>query len=150
MNLLHPISTIMSKDVKTLTPTNSIADASDMFSKNKIHHIPIVKDDKLVGIVSKSDYLFFKRGFLNDRDDDKIEEIRMQNYEVSYIMTKGIAKLEPTDRINVALEIFKENIFHAIPVVDEGRLVGIVTTFDIINHLASDNEAHMAYDLHKS
>jgi len=103
-------------------------------------------DDKLLGIISMSDYLFFRRGFLDDRDDEKIEEVRLNNYEVSYIMTKGIATLEPTDKINVALEIFKENLFHAIPVVDEDVLVGIVTTHDIIHHLAKDNKAYAAYE----
>ena len=45
----------------------------------------------------------------------------------------------------MALEIFNVNIFHAIPVVDEGRLVGIVTTFDIIKQLSVDNQAVAEY-----
>ncbi|MDX1665798.1 MAG: CBS domain-containing protein [Saprospiraceae bacterium] len=49
-----------------------------------------------------------------------------------------MAKLSPKDRINVALEIFMENRFHAIPVVSDNELVGIVTTFDIIKELASE------------
>ena len=55
-------------------------------------------------------------------------------------MTKGLAKLTPDQRINVALEIFMENRFHAIPVLDEasGELVGIITTFDIIKALATE------------
>ncbi|HQU60501.1 MAG TPA: CBS domain-containing protein, partial [Saprospiraceae bacterium] len=50
-----------------------------------------------------------------------------------------LAKLNPNARINVALEIFMENRFHAVPVVEEnGELVGIVTTFDIIKALAAE------------
>lgn len=135
----------MTRDLVTLTPSASIADAAEIFDNNRIHHIPVAIDDKLIGIISMSDYLFFKRGFLDDQSDERMEQIRMKNYEVSYIMTKGLATLEPTDRINVALEIFKENIFHAIPIVDEGRLVGLVTTYDIIKRLAVDNEAHATY-----
>jgi acetoin utilization protein AcuB len=48
-------------------------------------------------------------------------------------MTKGLAVLESNDRIGVAIEIFKENLFHAIPIVDDEELKGIVTTFDLID-----------------
>lgn len=145
MNILNPVSDIMSTNLITLPPTASIADAAKIFAKYKLHHIPITQHGELVGIVSKSDFLFFRRGFLDYKVDEKIEEIRMNNYQVSYIMTKGIAKLEPTSRINVALELFKENIFHAIPVVEDGILVGIVTTYDVINRLAEDKVAVAEY-----
>lgn len=145
MNLLSPVSEIMTQNLITLTPSASIAEAAEIFANKNVHHIPIAIDEKLVGIVSMSDYLFFRRGFLDNTKDERLERIRMNNYEVSYIMTKGIATLEPTDRINVALEIFKENIFHAIPIVKDNRLLGIVTTYDIINRLAKDKEAHATY-----
>lgn len=145
MNLLDPISTIMTKDVYTLTPECSIGNAQRLFENHKIHHIPVVSDLKLVGMVSKSDFYFFKRGFIDKRLDTKIEDIRMKNYTVSSIMTEGLGKMEPTDRINVALEIFMENIFHAIPVVEGDKLVGIVTTYDIIKHLARDKEIKSDY-----
>lgn len=146
MNLLAPISTIMTKDIYTLNPDNSISDADRLFKTYSIHHIPIVLDLKLVGMVSKSDFNFFKRGFMDKRHDSKIEEIRMKNYPVSSIMTVGLGKMEPHDRINVALEIFKKNIFHAIPVVEKDKLVGIVTTYDIIKHLSTDKEAESKYN----
>jgi len=130
----------------TLSPSATIGDASKIFDDNKVHHIPIALGNKLLGIVSMSDYLFFRRGFLDNRDDEKVESIRMNNYEVSFIMTKGIATMSSNERINVALEIFKENLFHAIPIVDEGALVGILTTHDIIKNLAKDNEAYAEYD----
>lgn len=145
MNILHPVSNIMTKELVTLSPTASIAEAAKIFREKKVHHIPIIVNSELVGIVSKSDYLFFRRGFLDNSEDEKIEEIRMNNYQVSYIMTKGIAKLEPSSRISVALEIFKENIFHAIPVVEHSKLVGIITTYDIINQLATDRNAVAEY-----
>ena len=146
MNLLGPVSKIMTKNPITLTPSATIGDAAKIFDEHKVHHIPVAIDNTLLGIISMSDYLFFRRGFLDDRDDEKIEDIRMNNYEVSFIMTKGIATMESKERINIALDIFKENLFHAIPIVDAGELVGIITTHDIIVHLAKDNEAYAEYD----
>ena len=47
-------------------------------------------------------------------------------------MTKGLATLSPDALLSEALELFKENIFHAIPILDDGDLVGIITPHDII------------------
>jgi len=146
MNLLGPVSDIMTVNPITLPPSATIGDAAKIFEEHKVHHIPIALDNSLLGIISMSDYLFFRRGFLDNRDDEKIEDIRMNNYEVSFIMTKGLAVMSSDERINVALEIFKENLFHAIPIVDGGTLVGIITTHDIIMNLAKDNEAYAEYD----
>ncbi len=147
MNLLHPIKNIMTRDVVTLPLNASIAEAAEVFKNQRIHHIPIVDGKKLVGIVSKSDYLFFRRGFLDNTEDQRLEQIRMNNYEVSYIMTKGLAKMEPDQKINVAIEIFKKNIFHAIPVIENETIVGIVTTYDIIKQMDSDRGVVNEYEV---
>ena len=144
MNLFHPVSTIMTPDPITISPNNPISKVESIFLNHKIHHIPVVSNNKLVGLVSKADYLLFKHD-TNDHDEQKNEEIRMDRHLVEEIMTTGIAKLEPTAKISIALAIFKENIFHSIPIVDQDRLVGIVTTYDIISKLMTDNEAHIGY-----
>ena len=70
--------------------------------------------------------------------DEMLEKSRLNNYTAEEIMTTGIAKLGPNDRIAVALEVFKENLFHAIPIVEKDELVGLITTFDIIRALSEN------------
>jgi acetoin utilization protein AcuB len=124
----------------------SLAVADKLFKENKIHHLPVIAEGKLVGMISKSDFLFFRRGFTTNSNEKLEEDVRLNNYTAKEIMTKKLAKLDPSDKINVALEVFKENLFHAIPVVENERIVGIVTTFDIINRLAIDSEATASYE----
>jgi len=138
MDLLAPVSSMMTTEVKTVEPEDTMKKVEQVFRENRIHHIPVVEKGKLLGIVSKSDYLFFKRGFNDQTTDNRIDEFRLKTRKVKDIMTKGIAKLETADRIGVALEIFKENLFHAIPIVDDGKLEGIITTFDIIKKLSEE------------
>ena len=138
MDLLAPVSSIMSHKVISVEPEDTIKKVETLFRENRIHHLPVVEDGSFVGLVSKSDYLFFKRGFNDMNTDNRIDEFRLKTRRVKDIMTKGIAKLEPSERIGVAVEIFKENLFHAIPVVENGKLIGIVTTFDIIKKLSED------------
>ncbi len=145
MNLRNSISSIMTKNPICIGINETLAVADRLFKENKIHHLPVLAEGKLVGMVSKSDFLFFRRGF--STENEKLEdEVRLNNYSAKDIMTKKLAKLDPDDKILIALEVFKENLFHAIPVVENEKIVGIVTTFDIIKRLAIDEGATATYE----
>ena len=145
MNFTAPVSTLMSRKLVTVSPGDKMTVVKEIFDKHRIHHIPVVRYTKLVGIISKTDFMYFLRGNPNSPYDKAIEESRLQSYNVEDIMTKGIASIESTERINVALQIFSENLFHAIPVVDNGELVGMVTSLDIINALLAEDNARITF-----
>src|SRR5690242_11231265 len=135
MNFTDPVSKFMTKNVITVSPKDRITAVKEIFDNKRIHHIPVVKDTTLVGMISKTDYLQFLRGKNLNACDQLVETSRLHSYTAEDLMTKGIATLESTDRINVAIEVFSENLFHAIPIVDDNELVGILTTLDIIRVL---------------
>ena len=139
MNVLAPIKTIMSSDLITVNPVDKLTLVKEIFDEHNIHHIPVVRFKELVGIISKTDFLHFLRGFSPNDEDRFVNYARLRAYTAEEIMTKGLAKLDPDDRINVALEIFLVNRFHAIPVVKNDELVGILTTYDVIKTLAKEN-----------
>lgn len=145
MNILDPISVIMTQNPVTVAVDDSLSVVAKIFGTHKIHHIPVVENGVLAGMISKSDFLFFKRGFSDSESDKSLEEVRMNNYTAKDIMTRKLAKLEPGDKINVAIEVFKENLFHGIPVVENNKVVGIVTTYDIIKQLATDSNVYAEY-----
>lgn len=144
MNLQETVKSIMSKKLITVSKSAAVLEIEDLFRKNNIHHILVVDGCKLEGIISKSDYLLFKRGFNDYNTDKRIDLFRLKRWTAEKIMTKGIAKLAPTDKIRAAIEIFKENLFHAIPIVEDGTPVGIVTTYDVINHLSRNSKKVVA------
>lgn len=146
MNLLNKVSSVMSTDLITISEDEPLTKVEEIFRKNMIHHIPVVHTSRLVGIVSKSDYLFFKRGFNDQTTDKKIDLFRLKTHTVGDIMTKGIATMQYDEKINIALEIFKENLFHAIPIMEDDRLVGILSTYDIVKQLADDKGAINEYN----
>jgi len=135
-DIYAPVSTIMSKKLLTVHPKDTLEEVKEIFDKNKIHHIPVVKFKQIVGMISKTDLFYFLRGYHNDPSAEIFERNRLQSFNAGEIMTTGLAKLEPTDKIVVALEVFKENLFHAIPVIDNGELIGLVTTYDVIKALS--------------
>ena len=138
MNVLAPIKSIMTKNLVTVNPKDKLLDVKEAFDNHNIHHLPVVRFTEIVGIISKTDFLHFLRGFNHNEEDRFVNEARLRAYTAEDIMTTGMAKLDPSDRINVALEVFLVNRFHAIPIVENNELVGILTTFDIIKALAGE------------
>jgi acetoin utilization protein AcuB len=126
----------MSKDLITVHPKDTLQDVKEIFDKHRIHHLPVVEFKKVVGIISRVDLLHYQRNYPEVPYKDVFENSRLKAYAVGEVMTKGLAVLSPEDRINVAIEVFKENILHAIPIVKDGELIGLLTTHDIIKQLA--------------
>lgn len=144
MNLQEPIKSIMSSDLITVSKASKMKEIENIFRTNNIHHILVVEGCKLEGMISSADYQLFKRGYTDYNTDKRIDLFRLKKWTAQQIMTTGIAKLSPDDTIRVAVEIFNENLFHAIPIVQEGKAVGIVTTYDIINHFTGNNKKVVA------
>lgn len=131
---------MMSHPVISVSKSAKVQEVEKLFQTNNIHHLLVLEGSKLVGVISKSDYLFFRRGFHDVDTDKRMDLFRLKKWTAEQIMTTGIATLEPSDKINVALEVFNENLFHAIPIVEEGKAVGILTTYDVIYHLSKSNK----------
>ena len=137
MNTMTPLSKIMTTDLITITADTKLAKVKEIFDSKRIHHLPVVEFQRLIGIISKTDLLHYIKGVVGQRQDDvELNHNLLENYYAKDIMTTGIAKLESKDRIATAIMVFQENLFHAIPIVDNNLLVGIVTTYDIINFAA--------------
>lgn len=126
----------------TVNPEDNLLVVQDIFNNHRIHHIPVVRFRKIVGMVSKNDFEHFMGGMSHSSDDKFVNNHRLERSKVEDIMTHRLAKLESTDRINVALEVFSINRFHALPVVDNDELVGILTPFDIMQALLNEKPAH--------
>jgi acetoin utilization protein AcuB len=120
----EPISSIMSTNLITVSKEDTLETVADIFRARRIHHLPVVEDGMLVGLVTTFD--LFKLG------KDKSE---YSSVKVADIMTSKLATLEPNAKVGTACEIFLENLFHALPVAENGKLMGIVTSFDVLKYM---------------
>lgn len=143
MNLFAPISSLMTdhKHLVTVSPDESLLKVKEIFDTHSFHHLPVVRFREIVGIISKTDFEHFLGGNAPYEDDRFVNEVRLHQATAQDIMTKRLGKVESTDRLNVAVEIFTINRFHALPVVDNGELVGIITPFDILRALGEERAA---------
>lgn len=139
MDFTAPISQFMTRKLVTVTPADKITRVKEIFDTTRIHHIPVVNYTTLLGIISRSDILAFLDANDKGKYNKSTESTRLHQYTAEDVMTRGVASLSSHERINVALEVFAENLFHAIPVVDDGELVGMLTPFDIIKALREED-----------
>ena len=143
MDFTAPVSSVMTTRLVTVEPGDRLTQVKEIFDQQRIHHIPVVRYTKLLGIISKMDLFHFISGTTASANDAEAEKAMLEKYTAEDIMTKGMATLEANERINVALQVFSENLFHAIPIVDNGQLVGMLTTLDIIKVLVNEDNARI-------
>jgi acetoin utilization protein AcuB len=138
MNIFAPVSSLMTDYHKlvTVAPEDPLSKVKAIFESHNFHHIPVVNFREIVGLVSKTDFEHFMGGASHYSEDRFVNDLRLERTHVSEIMTKRLGKVAPDDRINVVLEVFLINRFHALPVVDNNELVGIITPFDIMTALS--------------
>jgi len=123
-----PIDRIMTTDPVMIGPGESAAKARELLATSAIHHLPVVDNGKLVGIVSSADLL--KLYVL----DEKVALSALAT--VSQIMELNLVVLTTTATLRDAAEKLMKGGFHALPVVDaDHNLAGIVTSVDLIDAL---------------
>ncbi len=129
-----PITTIMTKDVITLNPiADSLEKAEFLFKKHKIRHIPIVENAKVIGMLSYNDLL--RVSFVDAVLEKQIDTVVYSLFTIDQVMVKNVFSVSVTATIKEVAEMLAKHEFHALPVVDNDELVGIVTTTDLINYL---------------
>lgn len=130
------VKEVMSTDLITVRSDTVLKEVNLIFEKENIHHIPVVSDDnKFVGIISKSDILLLMDWGtkLNLPASLRKNTFLLTSNLAKDVMEDNVIRVSPNDRIRKCVQIFRENYFRALPVVDENDfLVGIVTTFDLM------------------
>lgn len=130
-----PVSAIMTKNVITLNINDDLTKAEMLFKKHKIRHIPVVNGDAIIGMLSYTDLL--RISFVDAVDDDAetVDTVVYDMFTVEQVMTKNLVSVTPDTTVKEVAEILSQREFHALPVVQNGTLEGIVTTTDLIKYL---------------
>ncbi|WP_224483858.1 CBS domain-containing protein [Robertkochia aurantiaca] len=132
------VAKIMTRELVQLNTTDDLYKAEKLFKKHHIRHIPVVEGKKIAGIISHTDLMRISYADVLDEDDDTVESVVYDMFSLSQVMTRIPETVSSDTTIREAAKIFTKKEFHALPVVDEGHLVGIVTTTDIIRYYVEE------------
>ncbi len=129
------VSKIMSTNLITVNTTNNLVEAEKLFNENSIRHIPVVSGDDIIGILSLTDLLRVSFVDTYGSDESDVDTAVYNMLSIEQVMVKNLVSVSSAQTIKEVAEVLAKNEFHALPVVDNGKLVGIVTTTDLLNYL---------------
>lgn len=116
----------------TISPDQTIPDAHEIMAQNNVKRLPVVKNGKLVGVVSKEDIL---RASPSEATTFSIGEITylLSKTKISQIMSKKPVVISSNALLEEAATLMRDSDISFLPVVDNDKLVGIITETDIFD-----------------
>ncbi len=112
---------VMNRQIVTAKPELSLKEASKVMTDMRIGSLLVVEKEKILGIVTGSDVL---KAVASGKDPERTL--------VESSMSKNVKIIEPEKTIEEAVSIMVENKIKKLPVVDEGKIIGIITASDIV------------------
>ena len=121
---------IMSAEVTTLGRNDTLLLAKDIMNLGRIRHFPVVEDDELVGVVSQRDLYRASLGTVMQYGE-KAQRAFLESVAVKEIMVDPIS-IGPDATVGDAARLMMEHKIGCLPVLEDDRLVGIVTETDML------------------
>jgi len=133
----------MTKSVLTIKPQDTLKQARELMTKHRVNQLPVVVNDNVVGIVTDRDvrdaYPSSMRLLRGKEIDDFAEW-----YTVEEVMTYNVITIAPEVSLREAAQRLRKQRFGAVPVLEHGKLVGIITRSDILDAaLAGEFPGHL-------
>lgn len=136
------VNHIMSKNVVTVGMDDTLGKVKNIFSSNMFHHLLVVEDKQLYGIVSDRDLL----KSLSPRIDtaaETIKDLAYLNKKVHQIMTRSPIVLNENAKVTEAIALFNQYKISCIPITDDDSIpVGILTWRDVMRVLIKQKRGH--------
>ncbi len=130
-----PISSIMTKNIIAVQRTDDLETAERLFKLHHIRHIPVVSGNVIIGMLSYTDLLRISFADAVGDDETEVDTVVYNMFSIDQVMTKNVVVVNSNTSIKEVAQILAKNEFHALPVVDNGELVGIVTTTDLMQYM---------------
>ena len=127
----------MSKNVESIGPDDSMLDAVNRMRDRKVHMLPVLDGEKIVGVVTDRD---IKRSSASDASTLEIHELMylISKIKVRDIMSKKVVTVPDDYTVEETAEVLLQSRISGVPVVDNaGKLVGVITQTDIFRVLIS-------------
>jgi len=135
---MRQVSDLMSNALEAVSPDAHLHDALTRMNQAGYRHLPVVEDDTLVGIITDRDIRLAVNSPFVDVDTDLARESVLDGVRVEDCMTRDPRCVSPDTPLHEAANLLVLNKFGAMPVVEEGKLVGMISYIDFLKHYAAN------------
>jgi CBS domain-containing membrane protein len=125
---------IMMGSPVTMKPEDTLDLANDVISLGRIRHIPVVEDGRLVGLLSERDLMGAAATTIFGLKQ-RSKSALLKSVLVKDVMKRRVVTVKPDTSIKETARLMKEKKIGCVPVVNEGNLVGLVTTTNILRYV---------------
>jgi len=125
---MFSINSIMTTDLITVGPDDNLETARTLMHDNKIHHLPVVEGDKLVGLLTLTNVLAATDSFLRDENS----RLHARDIPVKNVMIADVATVDRKASLRRAAMFLERHRIGCLPVVSNGKLKGIITDTDFV------------------
>ena len=130
---MSKVKDIMIKEVTTLKVNEELSLADDIMKLGRIRHLPVVEDEKVVGIITQRD--LFKASLASALGyGEKAKRDFLKTVSVKEVMVKEVKTISPETDVKEAGQIMLEEKIGCLPVQKDDRLIGLITETDILRH----------------
>lgn len=117
-------------ELLSVRPDSLVIDAIRMMNDKEVGALLVMEDDNLVGILSERDYT--RKVILNNRSSSETH--------VREIMTSDIKTVTPSQTIDECMIIMSDNHIRHLPVLDNGKTIGVLSIMDVVKNIISEKE----------
>lgn len=135
MRTYVPVSTIMTKNIIAITTKEDLERAEELFKRNRIRHIPVMSNGVIVGMLSYTDLMRISFSETSSDESNSVDSVVYNTFTIEEVMVKDVVTVASDTSVKEVVKILAKREFHALPVVDNGNLTGIVTTTDLLNYM---------------
>lgn len=119
----------------SVNPSSSVIDALEIMAEKNIGAVVVMENDKLVGIFSERDYA--RKGIVQGRS--------AKSTTISDVMTPKVFTVEPDMTVLDCMVIMNERHFRHLPVMQDDKVVGVLSVSDIVNNLITEQRQHINF-----
>lgn len=153
------VEKIMQFDPEFVSPDMTLVDLERLFLSSRFTGFPVVKDDRLIGVVSRSDIIrslvveqsrseqlsdfYCGAQILGIQDPVQSLEataaqvgVRLSRQKVEDVMARNVVSIDSSEPLKRLAQLMIDGNLHRLPVVNDSRLVGLITTMDLVRAIA--------------
>jgi len=140
----------MTTKLVTVSPETTAREIKKLFDKHSFHHLPVVAPgNKLKGIISREDVAKVAYILSLQTSGKTYSEKEYTSLTAKELMTQYPLSLDPDDTIGLAADIFLANKFHALPIIEDDELIGLVTTHDLLAYSFNNNVSEKVEEVYE-